>query len=433
MAWKQLQEPDLDPYIRQPNGSGGSYILNDWLGWCLAYVSTAFNSGWAGATAWQGWERTALKHQDRSLPSGVYIPLWFSGYYGFGHVVIYKDGVIWSSPISHKPTADVWYSIEDIERNYGVTYVGWSEDIGGTLVAQYAPDPSPEPIRTEAYQRTVGPNGANYRKEPNTGAEFMPGYEDGLDVGATVNFRGWVHGENYNGNDIWFVGKFSNGYSWSGAFTDSSTHDLEDLNKVEVPVVPTPPVPVQQSEPIYTFEKDLPCVTEVIPTVTGNFEKGRFPEKPAKVVMHDFGTKNVDTVGSVINHFTGKNVEVSAHFVVSGKRIIQMVSLKDRAYHAGPNGNDFIGIELDPTQDTDTITSGKKVLKELRDKYGYKFELIEHNQIMPTACGDDINLADYEIDPPTLPDPVEPDVDYDRENNSLLKQILEILKKIFRL
>lgn len=136
MAWQQLREPNLDPYIKQ-----GGNTLTDWLGWCLAYTQTAFSAGWSGSNAWDGWNNhTVNKHEDRELPAGVFVPIWFSGYHGLGHSAIYKDGQVWSSPISHKATADVWGSISEVEQKYGVTYVGWSEGLGGTQVVSHQPD-----------------------------------------------------------------------------------------------------------------------------------------------------------------------------------------------------------------------------------------------------------------------------------------------------
>jgi hypothetical protein len=163
---------------------------------------------------------------------------------------------------------------------------------------------------------------------------------------------------------------------------------------------------------------------------------GNFPDKPEKAVIHDFGADGKDTYQSTVNWFKSPNSQVSAHFVVSGKKITQMVSLKDRAYHAGPNGNNFIGIETDPKQDQDTINSTISVLKELKDKYGYKLALMEHNQIMQTLCGDDVDLANYDIgftpvEPPVTPPepekPVEPPVN---GSKTLLDVIKALINKI---
>jgi N-acetylmuramoyl-L-alanine amidase CwlA len=119
-------------------------------------------------------------------------------------------------------------------------------------------------------------------------------------------------------------------------------------------------------------------------------------------VIHQFGTVGIDTLNSTINTFTNPNMErvASAHFVVSGNRIVQMVSLDDRAYHAGSVGNDFIGIETDPAQDAATVASTRKLLAALNAKYGYKLQLIRHKDVQgnTTSCGSLIDLARYVVE-----------------------------------
>lgn len=253
----------------------------------------------------------------------------------------------------------------------------------------------------QPYQRVVGANGVNYRREPNTGAEIIQEFQPE----EVLDFRGYVKGESYSGNNIWFVGRYTGGYCWSGAFKDTSTHDLPDLT---APVVNPPQPPVTPVPPKYEFTKDIDCVTEVKPAAIGNFEYNNFPSNPSKAVIHDFGTLGKDTFSGTVAWFQNPKSEVSAHFVISGKNIVQMVAIKDRAYHAGSAGNNFIGIETDPAQDPDTIASTRKVLEQLKAKYGYQLELIEHNQLMPTACGDDVDLKNYDITPVEPPKPTDP-------------------------
>lgn len=149
----QLVQPNLDPVIYQPDDRGGVYALSDWAGYCLAYVQTAFRTGWAGARAWHAWEAAKKKHTNRNFPKGVYFPIWFShwgtygGVYGnFGHAAIayvHANGTIqiWSSPASAKPYADVYNSIADVERIYSSSYVGWSEDLAGVQLIKLSNTP----------------------------------------------------------------------------------------------------------------------------------------------------------------------------------------------------------------------------------------------------------------------------------------------------
>lgn len=314
-------------------------------------------------------------------------------------------------------------------------YRSWGSIVGGLIgwmsFRDYTTN-TPQQPALGANQRQVGNEYVNYREGPNTGANIIKTFEPN-DV---LDFKGFVRGENVSGNPIWFVGAYSGGFCWSGAFTDSGTNGLPDLTPAPEVVIPPPPV----AKP-YTFTKDLDCVTEVIPLGTDNFEYGNFPAKPEKAVIHDFGTLGTDSVNSVINAFNHNSGRIAgSHFVVAQKRIVQMCSLKDRAYHAGPNGNNFVGIETDPAQDTDTINSVRTLLTELKKKYGYQLALVEHNSLMNTMCGDDVDLKNYDLtvayppekpQPPVTPPepekPVEPPVN---GLQALLKLVLDILNKI---
>lgn len=169
--WKQTKTPNLDPVIYQ-----GGKVLYNWLGWCLAYVQTAFGAGWSGASAWESWTtHTRGKHADGKLPTDVYIPIWFDGWWNghrYGHVaIIYinsKTGAvkIWSSPVSNKPYADVFTSIPEVERAYGMKYVGWSEFVGATRVIEFVNNnitlPQLTALFRELLERDPNPDAVNY-------------------------------------------------------------------------------------------------------------------------------------------------------------------------------------------------------------------------------------------------------------------------------
>lgn len=233
------------------------------------------------------------------------------------------------------------------------------------------------------------------------------------DADTILDFKGWVQGEMVDGHDVWFVGAYSDTYFWSGGFTDTTVNGLSNLAPKPAPAPapkPTPaPTPVPQpSIPPYTFTPAFEWV-EVIPAARPNFQGGNFPAAPTHAVIHQFGTPGVDTLTSVINTFTNPKMErvASSHFVVSGKRVIQMVNLDDRAYHAGSVGNNYIGIETDPVQDADTIASTKKLLAALNKKYGYTLTLIRHKDVTgnATSCGTLIDLEKYKVEAP-VPAPV---------------------------
>ena len=273
------------------------------------------------------------------------------------------------------------------------------------LQGAYKPVVIPAPPTLKANQRILSnPTGVNQRSAPSTSATIIKEWPYDQEP---YTFKGFVKGESVNGNNIWFVGGLSGGYFYSGAFVGgANTSGLPDLTAPNPTPVPTPPQPA--------FTKELDCVTEVVPAYSGNYEVGNFPAKPTGVVLHDFGTDGVNSYISTINYFKKPGVEISAHFVVSGKNRTQMVSLKNRAWHAGKNGNDKIGIEIDPDVDTnpETKASVLLLLKELDAKYGVLTRHL-HSQFMATSCGDDVQKADLLIPPsaPTVPSDPAPEPD----------------------
>lgn len=390
---------------------GVGYISASPVGGAIDY----FNN-FDGLHLSQWYERISNDMSNASqLPQKGDVIVWGTAMGTYGHIAIYESGN--SS------------SFTSFDQNFGGRFChdqshGWASGVLGWLrPKKFIVDPS---TQLQANQRILeNKDGVYQRAAPNTSASIIKDWPYDKEP---FNFKGYVRGQDPygDGNNIWYVGAISGGYFWSGAFTNKTTSGLDDIT----PNTPEPPV-----EKPYTFTKDLDCVNEVIPAAVGNFEYGNFPSKPEKIVLHDFGTKGVDTIASLISTFTKKGTEVSAHFAVSGKRIIQLVSLKDRAYHAGPQGNGFIGIELDPVQDEETIKSARKLLKELKDK-GYTNIYIKHSSIMATKCGDDLDFDNYDL---SKEYPPKKENGLDEENNALLKQILsivtwikELLGKVFK-
>lgn len=272
---KQLVQPNLDPYIYD-----GGVAINDWLGWCLGYVNAAFNVTPHAYTAWRAWTGTTGKrHEDRNFPTDVYFPVWFKHfgtyngtYDNWGHVAIcYVRGdtgamQIWSSPITHKPFADTWSSIGEVERYYSSTFVGWSEDLGGVQLIDTSPDIAPNQRITAAK--------ANAREEPRTSA---PVFQE-IDAGEAITMKGYVtNGEAIEGNTTWFVTARSGKYMSAQVFTDTGTHDLPDLTPAPTPT-PTPtPVPNQKDDISYlqVINKKHPLDASYIPRDLVNVGNGQ--------------------------------------------------------------------------------------------------------------------------------------------------------------
>lgn len=241
-----------------------------------------------------------------------------------------------------------------------------------------------------------------------------------LDAGTVGNFDAWTRGDMVEDENRWIRGAISGDWFWLKAF---EPRNVDNLPEVKVTPPPTP------ERPPYTFTAFGPSVTKVVPANWMNFEnqysvpdaskRVGFPNQGGgHVVLHDFGTHREDTYEGTVAWFQNPSASTSAHFVVSGANITQMVSLAHRAWHAGPKGNGFIGIEIDPVvgyvgtdakyleQKRLTIASVNTLLADLRRHLG-KAALVyhEHNEFMQTSCGDDIHFEDYPQTPKPQPEP----------------------------
>lgn len=86
-------------------------------------------------------------------------------------------------------------------------------------------------------QRIVADGGVNRRSDPSTNNAPVETFAKG-DV---LDFGGWLYGQVIDNNNVWFKGRYSDTYFWSGAFTDTGAHDLTDLNPAKPTVTPLAP------------------------------------------------------------------------------------------------------------------------------------------------------------------------------------------------
>lgn len=265
---------------------------------------------------------------------------------------------------------------------------------------------------------TVTPNGVNRRQ----GADKNTPLIDYFGPDLIITLAGYVKGTDPygDGNNIWFVGGISGGYMHSSGFTNTSTDGLTDLT------VYNPPENPSTNAPVYDFTLDFAVINGITvekrPAETGNVDVSNFPADPTECVKHWWNNiANRPDIESVMNEFARKDAFKSAHFVVGEYRIIQMVSLKDRAYHAGAAGNDKVGIEIDPfvtEKNADgTYTDRAKRIQEnvkelhqtLEEKYGHELKARLHKELMNTECSG-IDLLSVEPDRSTPPVTNVPDI-----------------------
>ena len=167
MSWKQTLYPNLDDKKLVVYYKGKP--LTDWFLWCLAVVQKTFNVAPFTESAQIAWSWNNTKHQDRNLPDGCFVPIWWTGgYKNYGHVAVAKRTgnriQIWTSPYTHKPYFDYFEgelntTIDTVSRIYSVAYAGWTETMNTTRVVEWVNPPqlkSNEEIAAEIWQKKWG-------------------------------------------------------------------------------------------------------------------------------------------------------------------------------------------------------------------------------------------------------------------------------------
>lgn len=87
------------------------------------------------------------------------------------------------------------------------------------------PDLTPKD-NIQGYQRKAVESGVRARKAPNTSSDVA----QIISGNTIIDMKAWCRGESIENNDVWFISKENELYLWSGAFTDTGTHDLPELS-----------------------------------------------------------------------------------------------------------------------------------------------------------------------------------------------------------
>lgn len=106
-------------------------------GMCLRETRECYGIGPMWPDAITAWQRARRKHPSPALseiPKGVPV-FWSGGSEGHGHVAIAaeKDGYCWSVDILRSGYWDR-VLISKITTDWGLTFLGWTEDLNGTTV-----------------------------------------------------------------------------------------------------------------------------------------------------------------------------------------------------------------------------------------------------------------------------------------------------------
>lgn len=129
----------------------------DQAGFCLRFQQKVFPGSPAVyyPTARAAWDNS-IQHAEHPDGSAI-VPISYSWvgtingiYQDWGHAAVFFPGRgILSSPGSGY--GQQWFgSIEELAQRWGLTYLGWSEDVGGFRVVEGSSDPAPAPAPSPA-------------------------------------------------------------------------------------------------------------------------------------------------------------------------------------------------------------------------------------------------------------------------------------------
>lgn len=200
-------------------------VSKSWIVY-LSGEGWTISAGWGNAKDIYGfWSEKYLSKIPRGnapqLGDIVVMNGQIGGGYGHTGVIIAIDGrniqIVQQDTFTQAPANTGWF---DAYANYITGFLRPKiEFTTGTAV------------ELQPWQRIAVAEGVYYRKEPKRSGEVV----EFFDPNVVVDFKGYVRGEAVDGNNIWFVGRYSGFYSWSGGFKDSGTQGLVDLTPAAQP------------------------------------------------------------------------------------------------------------------------------------------------------------------------------------------------------
>jgi hypothetical protein len=128
---------------------------------------------------------------------------------------------------------------------------------------------------------------------------------------------------------------------------------------------------------------------------SGNFWRGRGGYTLDTVVIHWWGDPDHfgdsykdDDVFGVARYLSRLGGLSSATAVISGRRVCEIVSDNNGAWHSGDRVTNLrsIGLELDPDAQGLTRDAAVEYIYRKEKKYGLRFRIIEHRDVSATAC-----------------------------------------------
>lgn len=200
--------------------------VKDFHNLCLQFTRMCFNVAAKYTTAKKGWEGATKKHKTTnasSIPAGV--PVWFKTGTVNWHVAISAgNGNCYSSDVGGRGKIGL-ISINGLCKAWGITLLGWSEDINGVTVykapasAPKPPASSPKPTIPVKKPVLVGKvsvrdlKDARYADPPKSGEDLGPYADQVFTMETALAKTKWLAAKHVDGHyGTSTVGDGSRGY-----------------------------------------------------------------------------------------------------------------------------------------------------------------------------------------------------------------------------
>lgn len=207
---------------------------------------------------------------------------------------------------------DVWFKGTSGDYFWSGGFVGGANTAG---LPEEARTPTPAPSSNQ--RKVKASDSVNGRNAPTTKGTSVV---QSLAPGTVADFKGYVIGEEVEGNAFWLVGAYAGNYFWSGGFEEGA--NMAGLTKLDAPAPgpTTPPVPAQPG---------AVKVTPVYPGAKEGWDTPRGREKREK-----FGDRPGIQVDTAAVHYTGNAADNLEYFKGSGQGSVP-------TWFVRPNGDIF--------------------------------------------------------------------------------------------
>lgn len=217
----------------------------------------------------------------------------------------------------------------------------WSGGFDGGANTAGLSDITPQAPAVAGNQRKVLSTGSvNGRSAPNRGASI----DQSLDAGTVGDFKGYVIGEEVEGNAFWLVGAYAGKYFWSGAFEGGA--NMAGLTKLEAPTTGTPTTPAPTQDAAKKVTPVYPAAKEAWDTPRGREAREKNPVS-GKIEIIGFAVHHTANPADQVAYFkSGGQGSVPTWYIDTEGNVYEFTRPGLRPVTTAGNNNWTVSVEI---------------------------------------------------------------------------------------